>query len=134
MIMYTSAKAAIISMMESLRLGLAPHGIGVSVLCPGPIKSNIHQLSQNRPDKFAAGQGFVAAAERLGKRQVSDVWMEPDEVGDMVVEAIRNDSLYIITHGEWREAFKARADAILAAMPTKTDPALLASFKAMPGD
>jgi NAD(P)-dependent dehydrogenase (short-subunit alcohol dehydrogenase family) len=129
MIMYVSAKAAVIAMMESLRLGLAPDGIGVSVLCPGPIKSNIHQLGQNRPEQFKAGAAFAQAAERLGGRQVSDLWMEPEQVGDMVVDAILTNKLYIITHGEWREAFKARADAILAAMPTQTNPELIASMR-----
>ena len=132
MIMYVTAKAAVISMMESLRLGLAPEGIGVSALCPGPIKSNIHQLGQNRPERFGAGAAFQAAADRLAGRPVSDLWMEPRQVGDMVVEAIGENRLYIITHGEWREAFKARADAILAAMPTTTNPELVASMRAQP--
>jgi NAD(P)-dependent dehydrogenase (short-subunit alcohol dehydrogenase family) len=132
MIMYVTAKSAVISMMESLRLGLAGEGIGVSVLCPGPIKSNIHQLGQNRPERFKAGAAFVEAAERLSQRQLSDAWMEPEQVGDMVVDAIRNDRLYIITHGEWRDAFKARADAILAAMPTEVNPDLIASLRPRP--
>jgi NAD(P)-dependent dehydrogenase (short-subunit alcohol dehydrogenase family) len=132
MIMYVTAKSAVISMMESLRIGLAPEGIGVSVLCPGPIKSNIHQLRQNRPEGFGVGAAFQAAADRLAERKVSDLWMEPAQVGDMVVEAIEENRLYIITHGEWRDAFKARADAILAAMPTTTNAELVASMRARP--
>jgi NAD(P)-dependent dehydrogenase (short-subunit alcohol dehydrogenase family) len=132
MIMYVTAKSAVISMMESLRIGLAPEGIGVSVLCPGPIKSNIHQLRQNRPEGFGVGAAFQAAADRLAERKVSDLWMEPTQVGDMVVEAIQENRLYIITHGEWRDAFKARADAILAAMPTTTNAELIASMRARP--
>jgi NAD(P)-dependent dehydrogenase (short-subunit alcohol dehydrogenase family) len=132
MIMYVTAKSAVISMMESLRIGLAPEGIGVSVLCPGPIKSNIHQLRQNRPEGFGVGAAFQAAADRLAERKVSDLWMEPTQVGDMVVEAIEENRLYIITHGEWRDAFKARADAILAAMPTTTNAELVASMRARP--
>jgi NAD(P)-dependent dehydrogenase (short-subunit alcohol dehydrogenase family) len=129
MIMYVTAKAAVISMMESLRLGLAPHDIGVSVLCPGPIKSNIHELSKNRPERFKASGAFSAAADRLGQRQVSDLWMEPEQVGDMVVDAIRNDKLYIITHGEWRDAFEARVQAIREAMPKDINPDLIASMR-----
>jgi short-subunit dehydrogenase len=132
MIMYVTAKSAVIAMMESLRIGLAPEGIGVSVLCPGPIKSNIHQLRQNRPEGFGVGAAFQAAADRLAERKVSDLWMEPAQVGDMVVEAIEENRLYIITHGEWRDAFKARADAILAAMPTTTNADLVASMRARP--
>jgi NAD(P)-dependent dehydrogenase (short-subunit alcohol dehydrogenase family) len=130
MIMYVTAKSAVISMMESLRLGLAPENIGVSVLCPGPIKSNIHELSKNRPEKFKASGAFEQAAERLGQRQVSDLWMEPEQVGDMVVDAIRGDRLYIITHGEWREAFEARVKAVREAMPQDTNLDLVASLRA----
>ena len=57
------------------------------------------------------------------------MWMEPAEVGRMCLKAIRNDELYVITHGEWREAFQARVDAILAAMPTQVNDALIASLR-----
>ena len=128
MAMYATGKAAVVNFMESIRGELAADNIGVSVLCPGPIKSNIHQLSMNRPSRFNASAGFEAAARDLGEREVSDLWMEPDTVGDMVVKAIRNNELYIITHGEWREAAKARFDAMLAAMPTEVNPNLIASL------
>ncbi len=130
MIMYVTAKAAVIAMMESLRTELGPEGVGVSVLCPGPIKSNIHQLNQNRPERFGAGEAFVAAGDRLAQRQVSDLWMEPEQVGDMVVDAIRNNRLYIITHGEWRQSAEGRFKAILEAMPEQTSEDLVASLRA----
>ena len=130
MAMYVAAKAAVIALSESIRGELAQDNIGVSVLCPGPIKSNIHQLAQNRPQQFGASGAFQQAAERLGQRQVSDVWMEPDQVGDMVVKAIHNDELYIITHGEWREAVEGRHRAMVEAMPTGINPDLIASLRA----
>jgi NAD(P)-dependent dehydrogenase (short-subunit alcohol dehydrogenase family) len=129
MAIYATAKAAVIALSESIRGELARDNIGVSVLCPGPVKSNIHQLSRNRPDKFKASGGFAEAAERLGQRQASDLWMEPEEVGGMVVRAIRNDELYVITHGEWRGAVKARTEAVLEAMPLDVNPDLIASLR-----
>jgi NAD(P)-dependent dehydrogenase (short-subunit alcohol dehydrogenase family) len=128
MAMYATAKAGVVAFMEAIRGELAADNIGVSVLCPGPIKSNIHQLSQNRPAKFTANPAFEAAAKELGEREVSDLWMEPDQIGDMVVNAIKADQLYIITHGEWRDFAKARFDAMLAAMPTDVNPELIASL------
>jgi NAD(P)-dependent dehydrogenase (short-subunit alcohol dehydrogenase family) len=130
MAIYATAKAAVVALSESVRDGLAQHGIGVSVLCPGPIKSNIHEAAQNRPERFRDGSGFAAAEERLAQRQVSDLWMEPVEVGEMVLHAIRENLLYVITHGEWRDAVIARGDAILAAMPTRVDDALIESLRA----
>ncbi len=130
MAMYVTAKSAVIALSEAIRGELGKEGIGVSVLCPGPIKSNIHQLSQNRPDKFKTSGAFAEAADKLAQRQVSDLWMEPEQVGDMVVKAIRNDEPYIITHGEWAEAVKSRYEAIMAAMPEDTNEDLVASLRA----
>ena len=130
MAMYVTAKSAVIALSEAIRGELGQEGIGVSVLCPGPIKSNIHQLGQNRPEQFRTSGAFAEAADKLAQRQVSDLWMEPEQVGDMVVKAIRNDEPYIITHGEWAEAVKSRYETIMAAMPTDTNQDLIASLRA----
>lgn len=132
MVMYYMAKAAVIAFMESIRGELAADGIGVSVLCPGPIKSRIHESGQNRPERFRAGSGFGEAESTLARRQVSELWMEPAAVGKMCLEAILENKLYVITHGEWREVFQQRVDAILAAMPTRVNPDLIASLRPPP--
>jgi NAD(P)-dependent dehydrogenase (short-subunit alcohol dehydrogenase family) len=129
MCMYYMAKAAVIAFMESIRGELAADRIGVSVLCPGPIKSRIHESGRNRPERYRSGSGFQDAEALLARRKVSELWMEPTEVGRMCLKAIRDDELYVITHGEWREAFQARVDAILAAMPTGVNEALIASLR-----
>ena len=128
MAIYAAAKAAVIALSEAIRDDLAADEIGVTVLCPGPIKSRIHELGRNRPGRFQASAAFDAAAARLGKRHVSPLWMEPDTVGDMVVDAIRANRLYCITHGEWRGAVEDRHRQILAAMPTEVNPDLIASL------
>jgi hypothetical protein len=97
-----------------------------------PVRSRIHELGRNRPDRFQASDAFTAAAEKLGRRQVSDLWMAPEEVGRMVLKAILNNELYVITHGEWRGAVQARHDQIMAATPTEVNMALIASL--MPKD
>ena len=128
MAMYVTAKAAVVALSEAIRAELAQEGIGVSVLCPGPIKSNIHQLNQNRPDQFKTSGAFAQAADKLAQRQVSDLWMEPEQVGDMIVKAILNDEPYVITHGEWQGAVTSRYQAMMAAMPTEANPELVASM------
>ena len=128
MAIYATAKAAVIALTEAMRDDLARDDIGASVLCPGPVRSRIHELGQNRPARFQASDAFTAAAEKLGKRQVSALWMEPEEVGRMVLKAILEDQLYVITHGEWRGAVQARHDAIMAATPTEVNMALIASL------
>lgn len=55
--------------------------------------------------------------------------MEPPTAGELVLKAVLNDELYIITHGEWKAAAERRHMPLLAAMPDKLDPALLAMLK-----
>jgi len=129
MVVYVTSKAAVVALSEAIRGELAAQRIGVTVLCPGPVKSNIHELSKNRPSRFAANAAFEEAAARLGARAVSPLWMEPAQVGAKVLEAVRNDTLYVITHGEWRSQVTMRHETILAAMPEKVDPELIASLR-----
>jgi NAD(P)-dependent dehydrogenase (short-subunit alcohol dehydrogenase family) len=126
---YAAAKAAVVALSESIRADLARESIGVSVLCPGPVRSNIHELTRNVPANRALSPAFQRAAENLAQRTVSTLWMSPDEVGGRVLSGIRNNQLHIITHGEWRDSAATRFEAILAAMPTDTNPDLIASLR-----
>jgi short-subunit dehydrogenase len=129
MAMYVTSKAAVLALSEAIRSELAQENIGVTVLLPGPVKSNIHELVKNRPERFARNAAFEAAAEKLGRRVPSELWMDPSEVGTRVLKAIHNDELYVITHGEWRPMAIARHEAMLAAMPEKIHPDLIASLR-----
>jgi short-subunit dehydrogenase len=126
---YATGKSAVITLSECIRDDLATDRIGVSVLCPGPVKSNIHESGRNRPQKFRGSSGFGEAEAKLAQRTISPLWMNPREVGDRVLRGIRNDELYIITHGEWRDAFVQRTQSLLAAMPTQVNPDLIASLR-----
>nr|ALL97523.1 LigL [synthetic construct] len=117
MAIYATAKAAVITLTETIRDSMAEDNIGVTVLMPGPIKSRIHESGQNRPERFRAGSGLAETEQQLAKRVVADNWMEPTEVGDMIVDAIVHNKLYVSTHGNWRETCEARFQALLDSMP-----------------
>ena len=112
---YNTAKFAVRGLSESLRYSLAPHGIGVSVLCPGLVKSHIYASDEIRPDELKAGARPVdsAGVERL--REVHEVGMEPDVIAARVVEAIRANRYYIFSHPEFRDELREVFDDILAA-------------------
>jgi short-subunit dehydrogenase len=129
MTIYAASKAAVVALTESMRAELGGAGIGVSVLCPGPVKSRIHELAQNAAH-LGPSPALRNAAQRLANRPVSPLWMEPVEVGELVLSAVRTNALYIITHGEWRSRAVERSDAILAAMPDTTDLRLFQSLRA----
>ena len=96
------------------------------------VNTNIHELSKNRPPQFGVGDAFRAAEEAGATKVPFPSMMEPAQVGALVLQAVLNDQLYIITHGEWRPMAAARHAALLDAMPQKLDPALVAMLHGGP--
>ncbi|MEJ0027100.1 MAG: SDR family NAD(P)-dependent oxidoreductase [Rhizomicrobium sp.] len=121
-VIYATTKAATLAMGEAMRDELADHKIGVSVLMPGPFKTNIREAGKNRPARYQTGSGYGAVEERLSRREDAPDWLEPIEAGRMVVAAIREDRLYVITHGEFKGWTESKFEDILAAFPPPRDP------------
>ncbi len=114
---YTTAKAAIMGMMESMRGELEADGISTSIFCPGPVKSNISEAAKLRPEKYRKESGFAEMEASLGKRPNNPDWMDPEEVGERVLRGLQRNDLFIFTHPEFRAGAKTRCDAMLAAFP-----------------
>jgi NAD(P)-dependent dehydrogenase (short-subunit alcohol dehydrogenase family) len=117
---YGVTKQAVVALSESLynELKLAEAKVGVSVLCPGWVDTKIADADRNRP------AGLANAAEPLPDprrdattemvRNFLKNGMPPAEIAGQVLEAIRDDKLYIITHPEMDGIVKERFDKILA--------------------
>jgi NAD(P)-dependent dehydrogenase (short-subunit alcohol dehydrogenase family) len=123
---YCTTKFAVVGMMESLRTELEGRNVGVSVFCPGLVKSDIIHSERNRPPKMANEGGKVPAAPLTmpsGKPvDMMAVAMDPFEVGQMVLAAIRRNDLYILTHQEFEEPVRQRCEALLASFPAEKAP------------
>jgi NAD(P)-dependent dehydrogenase (short-subunit alcohol dehydrogenase family) len=110
---YNTTKFAVRGMSESLRYSLAPHGIGVSVLCPGLVKSHIYASDEVRPDDLKTGAKPVNA-EMVGRlEQLHQVGMEPDVIAARVIEAIEANRFYIFSHPEFRDEMRELFDEIV---------------------
>ena len=116
-VIYAASKAAVLNLTENIRADLGAQGIGVTALCPGWVKSNIHQAAQNRPAHLREGSGFAESEAALGRRQIEDHWMEPEDVGEMVADAILADQLYVITHDVFRAQMEEKCRLLLEAVP-----------------
>jgi NAD(P)-dependent dehydrogenase (short-subunit alcohol dehydrogenase family) len=112
---YTTAKFAVRGLSESLRLSLAPEGIGVSVLCPGLTRTRILDAPEREdPDaKPMASEGDPNALFNSMEGA-----MDPIEVGRAVVRGIRENLPYILSHGEFRDEIQSIFDEIIDAFPT----------------
>jgi NAD(P)-dependent dehydrogenase (short-subunit alcohol dehydrogenase family) len=120
---YCASKFAVVGLSEGLRSDMVPHGIGVSVYCPGPVKSNIAEAGAKRPADLAQ-TGYKPPEAPVGeppKGSISfvDAWMEPEEAGRRILEGVRENRLYILSHPELREAIRERHDAIDASWPNE---------------
>jgi len=114
---------AVVAISETIRTELAREGIGVSVVCPGPVRTNIREIV--RPPQFGVGEAFRAFEQAGGTSVTFPSQIEPAQVGALVLQGIRNDELYVITHGEWRGMAIARYSAIVEAMPKELDPSIV---------
>jgi NAD(P)-dependent dehydrogenase (short-subunit alcohol dehydrogenase family) len=108
---YAATKFAVVAMSEGWRVQLAPRGIGVSVLCPAFVRTNIGSTQRNRP-----GGPQPGAKERLAVlNQLIEGGMDPKMLAARVLEAIRDDELYIFTHPEMKAMVEGRFNSILEA-------------------
>ncbi len=124
---YTTSKYALVGLAECLRGDLRPHGIGVSVLCPGPVKSELFESTEQvRPANLAA-TGSVSVVPAGVAREQTPIFVtapDGDDVGRQVLEGIRRNDLYILTHAEIAPVLEARAAALKRSLPAgAVDPA-----------
>jgi NAD(P)-dependent dehydrogenase (short-subunit alcohol dehydrogenase family) len=123
---YVASKFAVVGMSEGLATQLKPFGIGVTVLCPGYVRTRIGESGRNRPERYGATQppdpasqaGLLVAqiAERLQSG------LDPSDVATRVLTAIREQELYVFTHPEMRAELEERFAAIMAAMDKAAAP------------
>ena len=110
---YCATKFAVVAMSEGWAEQLAPKNIGVSVLCPGFVKTRINESRRNRPGAYGPDDRPPPPADAPPSRVLSGIPVEP--VGRRVVEAIKANEFYVFTHPGSKAAVAARFDRILAA-------------------
>jgi NAD(P)-dependent dehydrogenase (short-subunit alcohol dehydrogenase family) len=113
---YTASKYACVGYSEMLRAELADQGIGVSVLCPGVVASNLMSTSaQNRPDAYGEQSAPQLTPERGGHEaaRLADFAMPAEAVGPIVVRAIRANRFHVLTHPQARRLVESRFRAML---------------------
>lgn len=114
---YNVSKYGVVALSEGLRPELVPRGIGVSVLCPGFIRTQITDSGRNLPERFAGKLGPAPTSGPVAERIkfISDrvaQGIDPSYVGELVREGIENDWPYIFTDNELEPFIEARFSEI----------------------
>ena len=108
---YTTTKFAVMGLSEALLLEVADKGVGVSVLCPGLVDTNlISQSCAVRPQEFNSGIDHRQPAPDVASG------ISPLAVGEQVIDAVRESGFYIITHDDYRDIIAMRHAGILDAL------------------
>ena len=115
---YSATKFAVVAMSEGWAQQLAPLNIGVSILCPGFVRTRIHESARARPEKFGpTAEPDPALAERRAEMErMVLTGIDPDVIGARVVEGVKNGELYIFTHPNLRPIIEMRLHMIQAGL------------------
>ena len=119
---YTTAKFAVHGLSDALRWSLLPHGIGVSMVCPGLVKSKIYESDLIRPPELSTDVTPADAEFMRILPGLHEAGMEPDEIGEKVVRAIRENRFYVFTHPDHREELRGIFDEIIGSFPDEPVP------------
>ena len=114
---YNTSKYAVVGLSETLVKDLAPHGIGVSVLCPLGVATQIRDAERNRPSHLRNERAVDASPVSLDGSTLA-----PEPVAEMVLSAILENRLYVITHPEALEPIRRRFQRIERAVLDQKPP------------
>ena len=110
---YCVAKYGVVALAEVLHRELRPNGIGVSVLCPMRVTTNIGQSERNRPAELGGPDASPTVADQSeGNRDMAGRVLPVEEVAEHVVAAIGTERLYIVPHEESRAMVRRRFERI----------------------
>ena len=119
---YCASKFAVRGLTESLRFDLEPKGIGVSLLSPGGVNSNIHEAMLTRPAKYASTGYYEGGPEIFARlKAVIAGGMEPEQLAAYVVRAVKDNALYILPYPEFRDRLEAIHQRVMEALALPAD-------------
>lgn len=101
------SKYAVLSLSEALEHELEGTNVGVSVLCPGPVNTNIPRGARNRPDHMGGPQVRASQEAALAER-LANTGVDPKTVGERVVDAIRTKTFYAFVSAVPADVIRAR--------------------------
>lgn len=116
---YNVSKHAVVALSECLyaELQITTDKIHVSVLCPAFSKTRLADSGRNRPEGVsadpAASFGFYEALKRIVEEGTP-----PEQIADAVVEAVRKNQFWILTHPQLDGGIRDRFESML----TRTNP------------
>jgi NAD(P)-dependent dehydrogenase (short-subunit alcohol dehydrogenase family) len=111
---YVASKFAIVGLSEALALYARPRGIGVSVLCPGSVDTNLYET-----ERAIGITPESALAEAASSAVFHSVLMTPDQIGEIVVEAVQQQRFFVLPDQHQQSIIVQRAQDMNAFLETR---------------
>ena len=130
---YNVAKHGVVTLSETMfhELAMTHPEVGISVLCPGWVRTQIHRSERNRPANDRDESKATGGASTVSPDGIASIvdglienGIEPETVADMVIDAVLQRRFYVLTHPDWLSAVAERARRICA----NEDPELAVIF------
>jgi NAD(P)-dependent dehydrogenase (short-subunit alcohol dehydrogenase family) len=130
---YSATKYAVVAMSEGWAMQLGGSNIGMSVLCPGFVRTRIHESARTKQARFAGSEqeSFDPQRREMISKAI-ETGLDPDVVGARVVEAVRDNQLYIFTDPRFKDVVEMRFAAIRNGFQQAEESEALKSVKNWP--
>lgn len=115
---YSASKSAVVAISEALALECFNTNVGVSVVCPGFVRTNIIKnseiLKQARSGLWQPTPKMVELSESdiANLTKLLELGMDPEILAEIVIKAIENNILYVVTHPQFLPMLRARFERI----------------------
>ena len=119
---YCTTKMAVRGLTECLAMDLKDTHVGVSLLCPGAVNSNIHEAVLTRPKHLEKTGYYGPDPETFARlKQIIEIGMEPETLARYVLEGVEDDKLYILPYPEFRETLEDIHAQIMSSLANPAD-------------
>jgi NADP-dependent 3-hydroxy acid dehydrogenase YdfG len=114
---YSASKFAVVGLSQALRSALDQHDIGVSVLCPGNVNTNIAEACSTRPKQLENTGYHLDESIVEAFRHIHSAGMDPETLAEHVKEAMTRNQLFVIPYPEMRKRVADHFESILGVFP-----------------
>jgi NAD(P)-dependent dehydrogenase (short-subunit alcohol dehydrogenase family) len=115
---YNVAKHGVVTLSETLfhELAMLAPNVGVTVLCPGWVQTQINRSERNRPEAERTSESPSATESGIGAAldKLIAEGLEPSDVAQLVFDAVRDNKFYVLTHPEWSPMVQRNTETMLA--------------------
>jgi NAD(P)-dependent dehydrogenase (short-subunit alcohol dehydrogenase family) len=120
---YSASKFAVVGLSQALHQSLDQYDIGVSVLCPGNVNTNLAEAITTRPAHLKDTGYHFDADVMTAFRNIYSAGMDPVELAQHLVAAMKRNQLYVIPYPEMRQRLADHFESVLACFPPQgSDP------------